>query len=103
MERKQQEGNRENSWFVYILRCSDGSLYTGTTTDPARRLDEHNRKKSGARYTRSRRPVALVYAEKSPSRSTANKREYAIKRLSRKEKEQLIGGNQSALTISDAE
>lgn len=74
-------------WFVYILRCADGTLYTGITTDLARRLAEHNAGMGqGARYTRSRLPVALAYSEAAQDRSAAAKREAALKRLSRKAK-----------------
>lgn len=72
-------------WFVYILRCRDRSFYTGITTDPARRLQEHNAGKGGA-YTRSCRPVRMVFQEKHPSRSSALKREAEIKRLKHTEK-----------------
>lgn len=81
------------SWFVYVLRCADNSLYTGVTTDLARRLDEHNgvdESTKGARYTRNRRPVALVYQEHCADRSSACQREYAIKQLSKNAKEKLI-------------
>lgn len=67
-------------WQVYLLRCADGTLYTGITTDLARRLDEHNAGR-GSRYTRSRLPAELVYAEPAPDRSAAQRREYAIRRL----------------------
>ena len=78
-------------WFVYILRCADDSLYTGVTTDINRRLDQHNGIiKNGAKYTRNRQPVTLMYQETSKSRSEACKREYAIKDLNRSEKERLI-------------
>ena len=78
-------------WFVYILRCADDTFYTGVTTDISRRLDQHNGIiKNGAKYTRNRQPVTLVYQETSNSRSDACKREYAIKDLSRSEKERLI-------------
>jgi putative endonuclease len=76
------------SWMVYVVRCKDGSLYTGVTTDPERRLAEHNRG-SGAAYTRSRLPVALIYLEVAADRSHALQREHAIKRMSRAEKEAL--------------
>ena len=82
-----------STWFVYLLRCADNTLYTGITTDLNRRLDEHNGKTStnkGARYTRSRRPVCLVYSETLANRASASQREYAIKKLSRCAKEQLI-------------
>lgn len=75
--------------FVYILRCSDNSLYTGWTTDVAQRLRTHN-SGSGAKYTRSRLPVSLVYQEFCPDKSTALKREITIKKMSRKQKGLLI-------------
>ena len=81
----------EKEWWVYIIACSDGSLYTGITTDRERRIAEHNDSKKGAKYTRNRRPVDLVYSEMHPDRSTASKREYEIKKLSRAEKLKLIG------------
>jgi putative endonuclease len=73
-------------WFVYVLRCADGTLYTGVTTDVARRVEEHNASTKGAKYTRVRRPVALAHAELFPDRSQACAREAAIKKLSREEK-----------------
>jgi predicted GIY-YIG superfamily endonuclease len=76
------------AWTVYLARCRDGTLYTGITTDPDRRLAEHNAG-SGAAYTRSRLPVALVYWEVVIDRSSALRREHAIKRLSRAAKEAL--------------
>ena len=78
------------SYYVYILECSDNTLYTGITTDISRRVDEHNSSKKGAKYTKLRRPVKLVYSEESEDRSSASKREYAIKKLTRKEKLELI-------------
>lgn len=77
-------------WQVYILRCADGTLYTGITTDLARRTQEHNGGKAGARYTRSRRPVVLVYSETATDRSEAAKREYAIRKLTHAEKLRVI-------------
>lgn len=78
-------------WAVYILRCADETLYTGITTDADRRMKEHNGiHDGGARYTRARRPVTLVYLETLKSRSEAAKREFEIKRLSREDKEELI-------------
>jgi putative endonuclease len=77
------------SHFVYVLECADGSLYTGYTTDPERRLEEHN-DGAGAKYTRGRTPVELVHVERFASRSAAMSREHAIKRLSRAEKEALV-------------
>lgn len=80
-----------NDWTVYILRCSDESLYTGITKDVERRVEEHNGSGLlGARYTRARRPVRLVYFESHKTRSGAARREYEIKHLSREEKEVLI-------------
>ena len=73
-------------WYVYIVKCSDNSLYTGITVDLERRVEEHNTSKKGAKYTKSRRPVHLVYSEKQQDRSSASKRESAIKKLSRSEK-----------------
>jgi putative endonuclease len=68
------------------VRCADGTLYTGITTDVERRLTEHNHGKKSARYTKIRRPVKLVYSEPAANRSTAAQREYVIKQLSRDEK-----------------
>lgn len=76
-------------YFVYLLRCSDGSLYCGWTTDLDRRLVAHNAGK-GARYARSRRPVELVYFEECGSKSVAMRREWQIKELSRAEKLELV-------------
>ncbi len=75
--------------FVYIVRCADGSLYTGWTTDLDRRIAQHNAGR-GATYTRLRRPVTLVYREEMPDRGTAMRREVAIKKLDRPRKERLI-------------
>jgi len=77
-------------YFIYILECKDGTLYTGITTDIERRVYEHNHLEKGAKYTRLRRPVKLVYTEESENRSSASKREYAIKKLTRIEKLELI-------------
>lgn len=79
-----------NTCFVYIVRCSDDSLYTGWTTNMAHRLMEHNTGGKGAKYTRGRRPVILVYQQQFSNRSPALKEERRIKKLSRKEKETLI-------------
>ena len=76
-------------YWVYILRCSDGTLYTGITDDVERRLKAHNSGK-GAKYTRGRGPVELVYREEQPDKSAALKREAAIKKLSRAQKLLLI-------------
>lgn len=78
-------------WYVYILRCSDGSLYTGITNDLERRINEHNENsKLAAAYTRSRRPVKLVYQEICKDRSEASMREAIIKNMSKVEKEELL-------------
>lgn len=77
------------AFYCYILECSDGTYYTGYSTDPERRLVQHNRG-TAARYTRSRRPVRLMYVEEQPDNRTALKRERAIKALSRIKKQALI-------------
>ena len=75
--------------YTYILKCKDDSLYTGWTNDLKKRITSHNAGK-GAKYTKARRPVELVYYDEFQTREEAMKREYAIKQLSRKEKEALI-------------
>lgn len=81
----------EQSWFVYVLRCRGGSLYTGITTDLERRVIEHNEDdRLGAKYTRARRPVRLVYSESFTTRAEAARREWEIKRYSKTGKEALI-------------
>lgn len=75
--------------YTYILKCSDNTFYTGWTTDLKKRLAVHNSGK-GAKYTRARLPVSLVYYEEFPTKQEAMRREYAIKQLSRREKESLI-------------
>lgn len=85
------------AWFVYILRCGDGSLYTGCTNDLPRRLEAH-RSGRGAKYTRSRPPVTLAYREAAADRSAALRREAAIKRLTRRQKLALIEGGESSMT-----
>jgi putative endonuclease len=76
-------------WFVYIVRCSDGSLYTGIAVDVEARIKAHNEAR-GAKYTKPRIPVILLYQEKLSNQSEATKREYAIKKLSRKQKLRLV-------------
>jgi UV DNA damage endonuclease len=83
------KNEREGSWFVYLLRCADGSLYTGITKDVPRRLKQHNTG-TASRYTRSRLPAVLVYREAQAGHSHALKKELAIKGLSRQEKESMI-------------
>jgi putative endonuclease len=80
-----------SGWHVYIVYCRDGTYYTGIAKDPARRLGEHNSANGGAKYTRSRRPVTLVYVEPAASRSAAAKREYQLKKLPLEKKKLLIG------------
>lgn len=78
-------------YFVYIIECVDGTLYTGIATELKRRIKEHNSSDKGAKYTRARRPVKLVYSKKYPDRSSASKREYEIKKkMSRAKKLELI-------------
>jgi putative endonuclease len=80
---------RPNPYFVYILRCADGTLYTGCTNDVEARERAHNAGR-GAKYTAGRRPVTVVYSEACESRSDAQKREFRLKRLSREKKESLL-------------
>jgi putative endonuclease len=77
-------------YYLYILECKDKTLYAGITVDLARRLREHNTSKLGAKYTRARRPVKLVYSKKFRNRSLASKAESKIKKLTREEKKRLI-------------
>ncbi len=84
-------------WYVYLLECRDGTFYTGITTDPRRRLAEHNRGARGARYTRARRPVRLVYRERAPSRAAAARREHELRRLTRADKVLLARGRSRPL------
>ena len=82
------------AWFVYILHCGDNSLYTGITDDVERRLAAH-RSGKGAKYTRGRGPLELLYTEEHPDRASASRREYAIKHLSREGKLKLINSKRS--------
>ena len=84
------------TWFVYLARCADGTLYTGVTTDLEARERTHNAGR-GAAYTRSRLPVALIYSEPAADRGGALRRELAIKRLSRKEKEAMVAAGGTAV------
>jgi len=86
-------------WYIYIVKCKDNTLYTGTTTDVTRRIAEHNRKKGGA-YTRARLPVKLIHQETCPDKSQALKREIQIKGWSRKKKLALV---ESGLELLRAE
>lgn len=78
------------AFYCYILECADGTFYTGWTTDPPRREKQHNAGR-GAKYTRARRPVRMIYVEELPSRADAMKRERAIKMMTRERKRKLIG------------
>ena len=82
-------------YYLYILKCSDKSLYTGITTDLKRRIHEHNSSKLGAKFTAARRPVKLVYSKKFNNRSLASKAEAKIKKLTRIEKMELIKQNKN--------
>jgi len=86
----------KTDWIVYILRCSDNSLYTGITKNIAKRVEDHNTGgRLAAKYTRARRPVLLVYEEYAVSRSDATRREYEIKQMSKKSKELLVSAYQT--------
>jgi putative endonuclease len=85
-------GSDTPRWFVYLLRCADGTFYAGSTTDVDARARAHNEGR-GAKYTSGRRPVSVVYREACESRSAALGREHALKRLTRGQKERLIGGS----------
>jgi|6_EtaG_2_1085325.scaffolds.fasta_scaffold107744_3 putative endonuclease len=80
------------SWFLYVVQCSDNTLYTGVTTDVSRRVHEHNTTTRGAKYTKTRRPVKLVYWIDFENRSTAQKAECRFKKLTRAQKEKAIKG-----------
>ena len=77
-------------WYQYVVKCCDGSLYAGVTTDLSRRIDEHNSSSKGAKYTRSRRPVELVYYKEYENRSKAQSAEYKFKKLSKIQKIEFI-------------
>jgi len=77
-------------WHVYMVHCCDETLYTGITNDLEKRIEAHNSGKDGARYTRSRRPVTLVYSERAGSKAEAASLEYRIKKLTRAEKKKLL-------------
>ena len=82
--------SKNGIWHIYMVRCSDGTLYTGITNDLKKRIEAHNSAKDGARYTRSRRPVKLVYSEQVRSKSAAASLEYRIKKLPRAKKMRMI-------------
>ena len=83
--------------YTYMLKCSDGTLYTGWTNDLEKRVEAHNSGK-GAKYTKARRPVELAYYEEFETKEQSMKREYAIKQLGRKEKQKLIAGKEVKLS-----
>ncbi|MBA3724405.1 MAG: GIY-YIG nuclease family protein [Candidatus Levybacteria bacterium] len=78
------------SYFIYILECADGTYYTGSTNDVEKRVFNHNNAKTGAKYTKSRRPVKLVYQESLDDKGAALTRENQIKKLTRRQKQRLI-------------
>ena len=80
-------------WYMYVVQCSDETLYTGITTDIQRRIREHNHSKRGAKYTRRRRPTKIILLEPHPDRSSAMRAENKFKRLTRKQKEEKINEN----------
>ncbi len=89
-------------YYVYIVKCVDNTLYTGIATQLERRIEEHNGSDKGAKYTRARRPVKLVYSEEYTDRSSASKREYEIKKkMTRKEKLKLITSLNKSLKVSN--
>lgn len=89
---KKSGSSSTDPWFIYMARCSDSTLYTGIAKDPAKRIKEHNSGPDGAKYTKARRPVTLVWHEACVNRSEATKREGQLKRLSREKKLQLVAG-----------
>ena len=82
-------GKNSDTWYVYMVRCSDGTLYTGITNDLKKRIAAHNSGKDGAKYTRGRQPVELVYAERAGTKSAAAGLEHRIKKLKRAQKMRL--------------
>ncbi len=89
-------------WYVYLLECADGTYYTGITTDLERRLHEHNSDPKGARYTRARRPVTMVYSESCANRSDAARREYVVRKLNRQQKAALVASQVASRAASQA-
>ena len=87
-------GKDSDTWYVYMVRCCDGTLYTGITNDLEKRIEAHNSGKDGAKYTRSRRPVRLVYSEPVESKSAAAALEYKMKRLPRSKKKILANSSE---------
>lgn len=95
MSSSSEQGAIPGEHHVYVVECSDGTYYTGYTTDVERRVAEHN-EGSGAKYTRGRRPVELIHVESFDSQSAALQREYAIKKLDRSAKERLVRSGEEA-------
>lgn len=89
---------KTNAWWVYILKCADGTLYTGITNNIEKRIQKHNQG-VGAKYTRSRAPVHLLYSEQFENRSEASQREYSIKQLSLKQKKELVSETKSETQV----
>jgi len=77
-------------YFIYILKCADGTLYTGSTNDLEKRVFAHNTSKTAAKYTRARRPVKMIYSESFRTKNRALKREWKIKKMERKDKLEMI-------------
>lgn len=105
MRGKQEGVEQQNSWYAYLVLCSDQTLYAGIAKDLRKRLEAHNNGREGAKYTRSRRPVKLVYLEEFDSRSAASRRELQLKRMDRATKLKLVRGNDiqvlGAASVSD--
>ena len=80
----------DKTYYVYILECEDGSFYTGISTNPEKRLKEHQGLKSGAKYTKAHKPIGIVYLETQVDRSAASKREYEIKQMTKAQKIELV-------------
>lgn len=91
---KQNTGQHDLNWSVYIIEANDGSFYTGITTDVSRRFAEHENGKKGAKFFNGKRPVRLLFTEDGYNRSTASKREAQIKAMTRSQKESLVGFGQ---------
>ena len=84
--------HEDKSWYLYVVICKDNSFYTGVTTDLKRRVHEHNHTSRGAKYTRCRRPVSLIYSKVFHDRSSAQSAEFKFKKLTRRQKEEVIAG-----------
>lgn len=95
--------NNLTSWCIYIIQADDDSLYTGITTDVERRFSEHSGHTTGAKYFNGRKPLGVVYREDGHTRSSASRREFEIKRLSRQKKKQLIASFRLGAEFDNAE